>query len=128
MYNGPYFIPNYYPNIIRNNTLRSIGLTRKLGNNLNFIKKLNWTGLINNTSKTLNIINQTIPVIKQVGPMVNNMKSMLKIASIFKDETDEYSKVNKKVQNKTNNMNQETKTETNKSTQEDYSPTFFIAS
>lgn len=128
MYNEPYFIPNYYPNIaptiIRNNPLRRLGTTRGLRNNLNFIKNINWSGLINKTSKTLNIINQTIPVVKQVGPMMNNMKSMLKIASIFKDETDKKTNINKKTYNKSNSNNSQPKKQKQK---EDYSPTFFIS-
>ena len=56
---------------------------------------INWQGILNNTSRTLGVINQAIPVIKQVGPMYNNMKSMLKIASIFKDETDPKPRYNK---------------------------------
>ena len=98
MYNSPYFIPNFYPNIapiVNGNTVlrglnraRGLGLFKRIGNGLNTFKSINWGGIINNTSKTLGIINQTIPIVKQTGPMINNMKSMLKIASIFKDETD----------------------------------------
>ena len=67
---------------------RRIPFSIRIGNIFNNIKTFNWTELINNTSKTLGIINQTIPVVKQVGPMFGNMKSMIKLASIFKDETD----------------------------------------
>lgn len=67
---------------------RGAGLFSKLGTGLSGIKTINWGNLINNTSKTLGVINQTIPLVRQVGPMVNNMRSMFKIASVFKDETD----------------------------------------
>ena len=33
------------------------------------------------------MVNQTIPLVRQAGPMVNNMKSMLKIARAFGNET-----------------------------------------
>ena len=115
---------------------RGLGLFSRIGNSLNAIKALNWGGIINNTSKTLGIINQTIPIVKQVGPMMNNMKSMLKIASIFKDETD----VPKKKNYFTNNYQTKIQNNSNSSTTiqknniknyyqdtEDYSPTFFIA-
>lgn len=96
---------------ILNNTARAGGLFQRLGTSLAGIRKLNWSGLINNTSKTLGIINQTIPVVRQVGPIFNNMKQMVRVASIFKDETD-----GKKVTNSTNqnNNNNQQPTYTNK--------------
>ena len=108
------------------NNTRNLGLFSRLGNSLNAIKAINWTGFINNTSKTLGIINQTIPLVKQVGPMMNNMKSILKIASIFKDETDKIPKnshLNVKRNNKTSTK---TPTTNHQPQTEDYSPTFFI--
>jgi len=51
-------------------------------------RSINFAGLLNNASKALGVVNQAIPIVKEVGPMVGNMKSMLKIASVFKDETD----------------------------------------
>ena len=146
MYNQPFFIPSYYssaiPNLTRGAMLanpalsvgsasRGASLFGKLGNTVGAIKSFNWGGLINNTSKTLGIINQTIPLVRQVGPMVGNMRSMLKIASAFKDETDTSSTNN---QNITKNQPQNTNNTTYDNRKEekivDYttndSPTFFI--
>jgi hypothetical protein len=39
----------------------------------------NWGSLLTNTQKTLNIINQAIPVYYQVKPMWNNAKTMFRI-------------------------------------------------
>lgn len=117
MYNQPYFIPSYYssmaaPSMMRgamgiggamngamNGAMmrgagaaagagRGLGLFSRLGSGFSALRSLNWGGFINNASKTLGVINQTIPLVRQVGPMMNNMKSMLRVASIFKDETD----------------------------------------
>lgn len=156
MYNNPYFIPGFNPNYINPNLIRGAGtafngvrglatptlsstvgktgLLSKLTGGLSSIKRINWGGLINNTSKTLGIINQTIPIVRQVGPMVTNMKSMIRVASIFKDETDiPRTKPRTQVQNKniqTNNTqhNQVNETSYTKTTTEEYteSPTFFI--
>lgn len=63
------------------------GILGKLGLLNSGIKGINWGGLLNNTSKTLGIINQAIPIVKQAGPMINNMRSMVKLASAFKNET-----------------------------------------
>lgn len=106
MYNQPYFIPNYYsagaiPNMMRgagtgammasraaSGAGRGLGLMGRLGSGFSALRSINWGGLINNASKTLGVINQTIPLVRQVGPMFHNMRSMLKVASVFKDETD----------------------------------------
>ncbi len=51
------------------------------------VNSINWSNLLNNTSKTLGVINQAIPIVKQTGPMIHNMRSMLKVAKAFKNET-----------------------------------------
>ena len=125
MYNNPYFIPNFYPRI--SPTMiprtpyipRNINLFQKLGNS---IKTINWTNLVNNTSKTLGIINQSIPIVKQVGPVMNNMKSILRIASILKDEPN----IKKSSPTKTNYSSPIPPTNNTSKENDTYSPTFFI--
>lgn len=72
--------------------LRSLfGLAPRAGSAggiLSGLRSFNWSGMLSNASRALGVVNQAIPVVKQIGPMMNNMKSMLKIASVFKDETD----------------------------------------
>ncbi len=59
--------------------------------NTNFKKpSINWNGILNGTQKTLNIVNQAIPVFYQVKPIWSNAKTMLKVFG-------EFSKVNKAV-------------------------------
>jgi len=108
-----------------------------LGNTMRGISSIprgiNWQGLLGGASRTLNVINQAIPVVKQIGPMYNNMKSMLKVASLFKDETDP---VPRKINNTNanNNTNNNSASETineekeNTITTNSYSnsPNFFI--
>lgn len=158
MYNAPYFIPGFSssvmgpvgsnlargitsagmmgPNLARGitsagmmNGARAGGsLFSKLGAGLSGIKSINWGGLINNTSKTLGIINQTIPLVKQVGPMVNNMKSMLRVASLFKDETDvkpNFNQINSYAADKSELRNVDN-SKLQVIDDNDYSPTFFV--
>ena len=150
MYNNPYLINRFTPsmlnpNLIRtpaiiNNATRSAavlngaksgGLLSKLGSSLTGIKSINWGGLINNTSKTLGIINQTIPLVKQVGPIFTNMKSMLRVASLFNDATNTNINYNNNIsikeQNDNLNLEKYSKTDYNITTN-DNSPTFFINS
>ena len=54
-----------------------------IGNN---IKKINWGNILNNTQKTLNVINQAIPIIYQVRPLFTNAKTIFRIADAVKEE------------------------------------------
>lgn len=97
------------------------GLLSRLG-----LRNINFSNILTNTSKTLNVINQAIPVVKQVGPMFNNMKSMLKVASLFNDATTP-SNNNTKSNNTVNNIsNNETKENTITNNSYSNTPNFFI--
>ena len=67
-------------------SLLGLGNARNLAGGVS--RGINWSSLLNNTSKTLSVVREAIPIVKEVGPMMNNMKSMLKVASVFKDATD----------------------------------------
>ena len=121
MHNIPFttrggFNPNLLNGITRGttrgltNNLAREGLFSRIANSLGFARNINWGSFINNTSKTLGLINQTIPLVKQAGPMFRNVKSVLKLASAFKDETDPITNKKIKLNNdpnklKTNNDN-----------------------
>jgi len=88
-----------------------------------FRNGINWSTILSNTQKTLNIVNQTIPVIKQMGPVMNNAKTMFKLMNEFKKvepiETKQTKKNNIKEQNAIkSNIEPTTIKETN-------TPTFF---
>lgn len=103
---------------------RTGGLLSKLG-----LRNINFGNILTNTSKTLNVINQAILVVKQVGPMFNNMKSILKVASLFNDATTP-SNNNNNNNSSNNKVNNETSGERNENaiTNNSYSnsPNFFI--
>ena len=136
-FNMPFYQP--YANIGINTGLRggigaatrSGGLFSRLTGGLSGARGINWGGLLNNASRTLNVINQAIPIVKQVGPMYNNMKSMLKIASLFKDETDPNHKDKQttiNIESSNKNTNNITKEKENTIITNNYSnsPNFFI--
>lgn len=102
---------------------KSGGLLSKLG-----LRNINFGNILTNTSKTLNVINQAIPVVKQVGPMFNNMKSMLKVASLFNDATTPTTNnnTNNNNNNTTNIENNNTKENTTTNNSYSNSPNFFI--
>ena len=64
---------------------------------LSLLKNIKWGTILDGTSKTLNVINQAIPVVYQVKPIIDNAKTMFKVASIINEPTEE------KKEEKTNN-------------------------
>lgn len=73
-YYNPYFYA--YPYM---STAPKLGLfSRLFGGNLNF------GSILSGTQKTLNIVNQAIPIVKQAGPVLNNAKTMFKVMNEFK--------------------------------------------
>ncbi len=101
MYNNPY---NYYPYMNNMPIKPKPGLFQTLSG-------IKWGTILNNTQKTLNVINQAIPVYYQIKPIFSNIKSFGRLVSAFNEE-----------ETKTTNTNLETKKENS------HNPTFFIPS
>ena len=82
MYNNPMYYNNFFP--YQNTTLNN-GLLKK-GLGFASLRSINWGNLLNNTQKTLNVINQAIPVYYQVKPIWGNAKTMFRMIGALKDE------------------------------------------
>lgn len=87
-----------------------------LARGLSFTRGINWGGLLDGAQKTLGVINQAIPIVYQVKPIINNAKTMLKIANVMNTPD---TNVGNNVNNRQNNSNEEIKTSANK-------PIFYI--
>lgn len=48
------------------------------------LSKINLSSIINGTTKTLNLVNQAIPIVKQVSPIIKNAKTMFTVMNEFK--------------------------------------------
>ena len=55
---------------------------------LSILKNIKWGTLLDGTSKTLGVINQAIPIIYQVKPIIGNMKTISKIVTNLSDNQD----------------------------------------
>ena len=108
---GRFFMPSYIPTYY-GMPIRNIGVFQRL---FNGIRNVNWGGLLNNANKTLNVVNQTIPLVRQAGPMFTNLRSMLRVAKAFGNET-----------NKKNENRIEVKKEPNIIVDSNDSPNFFL--
>ena len=74
-YYNPYFTYPYLNSIPTN----SGGILSRL-----FGRGINWSSLLSGTQKTLSVVNQAIPLVKQVSPVMKNAKTMFKIMNEFK--------------------------------------------
>ncbi len=113
MFNNPYL----YQNIARPGLLsRLFGGARAAGTVGAAAKSgINWGTLLSNTQKSLGIINQAIPIVYQVKPIINNAKTMFRIAGAVKDTPN------------TNSSNYSTSNISNTSTNSiDNKPIFYI--
>lgn len=79
-YYNPYFGAIPYTSMV--NTTSNITNSRGLLGGLFSGGKI--SSFINGTQKTLNIINQAIPIVKQVSPVMKNAKTMFKVMNEFK--------------------------------------------
>lgn len=72
-YNYPFMMPYPRPGFFGSGLFSSL-----------FSRGINWSSLLNSTQKTLNFINQVIPVIRQVPPIYQNAKTMFRIMNEFR--------------------------------------------
>lgn len=75
MYNNPFLYQNIYKPSIFSRLFRG------------GVSSLNWSNILNNTQKSLGIINQAIPLVYQIKPIVSNAKTMFRIAGAIKDDS-----------------------------------------
>ncbi len=76
---------------------------------------INWNNILNNTQRTLGIINQAIPIVYQVKPLLSNAKTLFRIAGAI-NSNDENTEVTNNIENEedyNNNINYETKKDSN---------------
>ena len=84
MYNNPMYYNNFFP--YQNGLNASSNGLLKKGLGLFSLRSINWGNVLNNTQKTLNVINQAIPVYYQVKPIWGNAKTMFHMINALKDE------------------------------------------
>lgn len=104
------------------------GLGSGIGKGL--LSKFSFSGFLNGASKTLNVVNQAIPIFYQVKPMINNAKTMFKIMGAVKDDSNTSSNKNVIIDNTGTDIRLEEKNNSPLVETNNYSsgenPTFFI--
>lgn len=92
-------------------------------------KRFNWSSILNNTQKTLNIINQAIPVMYQIKPIYNNAKTVFRVINAVKEPTPVKTTTNNKTQKENSSQEEKKASNNNKKGTENYgnnSPIFFL--
>ena len=73
---------NFYP--YYNFPYNSFAQVPKVGGLKSLFGGIKWSSILSGTQKTLNVVNQAIPIIKQAGPVINNAKTMFRVMNEFK--------------------------------------------
>lgn len=86
--------------------MNTFGNMGKSVSSLSFLKNFSWGNFLDGTQKTLGVINQAIPIVYQMKPILNNAKTMFKIADEinYSDNTN----TNYNVNNSSNSITRET--------------------
>jgi hypothetical protein len=81
-------------------------------------KGTSWTTILDNTQRTLGIVNQAIPLVKQTGPIIKNARTMFRVMNEFKKDDNSITTPDTSINKNNNNiMNHSIKTNN--------TPTFF---
>lgn len=117
-----YFNPYYY-SLPTNYVQPKIGLLGRLFGKTG----ISISNFLNGTQRVLNIANQTIPLVKQVKPMIGNAKTMFKVMNEFKKAEKPVTKENV-AENNIQNLSEEgiVPEKIVKNLEIDSGPTFFI--
>ena len=57
-------------------------------------RSINWNNILNNTQRTLGIINQAIPIVYQIKPLFSNARTLFRVASALNSNDDEKEEIN----------------------------------
>ena len=64
------------------------------------LSSIKWGSIVDGTQKTLGIVNQAIPLVKQARPVINNAKTMFRVMNEFKKaDSDNYTPIENETQN-----------------------------
>ena len=111
----------YYNNFFPYQNLATQPVKRGLLSSLGGLSKISWGTLLNNTQKTLNVINQAIPVYYQIKPIYNNAKTMFRVFGAMNDKSE-----NNNITRTNTNSFPETNTNLNQKNTSSHQPVFFI--
>ena len=117
------FFNPYYYSMPLNYVQPKIGILQRLFGSAG----VSIGNFLNGTQRVLNIANQTIPIVKQIKPMLGNARTMLQVMNEFKRNEKQISNQNYTIDNKldySTNIPETSREETK--IENDIGPTFFM--
>ena len=114
---------NYYPFYNMAPTGYTSGATGGLFTRL--FRGINFSSILNGTQKTINFMNQAIPMVKQISPLVKNTKTMFIVMNEFRKTDKKPTKQNNNVI-KNDNIDTNIEKESTSDSFSENSPTFFV--
>lgn len=108
------------------------GLSPSVGNvsgaaaKTSILGKINWSSLLSNAQKTLNVVNQAIPLYYQVKPVFNNIKTLGKIGRELTKANVSQQPKSDIIEAKNNDVQVKNINVTNETQEEIPTPTFFL--
>lgn len=135
MFGNNFFNPYMYQSYSTAANLNSLGGLGKAASGVSssniglkgILGKFNFTNFLDGASKTLNVVNQAIPVFYQVKPVINNARTMFRILGAVKSPDTNTNKGTTQNINRKQNNDVISTTLTNNSNDYNYeNPTFFI--
>jgi len=136
MFGNGFYNPYTYQPYQVTNTARNFGSlfnTTNASSNIGrtagitgIFKNFSLSSFLTGASKTLNVVNQAIPVYYQIKPMFNNAKTMFRIMNAVKDDGN--SKINNNNQTSNNTIINDSSVNYNayKTEESSENPVFFI--
>lgn len=129
----PYMTPNIAMNAVPlASGLSGVGANAATSAGTSLLGKINWSTLLSNAQKTLNVVNQAVPLYYQVKPVFKNIRAIGRIGK-------EFSKISNNnnnntvstntstiINNETNNANNEPNIDYNSINEEIPTPQFFL--
>ena len=122
MYNGSFYNPYMFGSFQAASNIGRSGLGLR-----GLFHGFNFNNFLTSTGKTLNVINQAIPIFYQVKPIFNNAKTMLRVAGAIRnsDTKRTNSNINVKSSNTNKNTLHNSISDSNQNSNSN-NPTFFL--
>lgn len=92
-----------------------------------FLSKINFSSILSNAQKTLNVVNQAVPLYYQVKPVFKNIRALGRIGKEFKNISSNNATTLNQTSNNINNQNNINNTNEHNNVNNDIpNPTFFL--
>lgn len=123
----PYMMPNMGMQAaapIASNLMGTTATANAASTGASIFSKINWSSLLSNAQKTLNVVNQAIPLYYQVKPVFKNIRTLGRIGKEFTKLGNSY--VTSNANSVPSSANLEEKNTSSETVEDIPNPTFYL--